>query len=90
MNSAAEKEILDRTRRIETRLTALLTATGVPTGSTKPTFRVEVRNNGSMSPHLHVESVHVSLQQVLDFMAESHITTANIIHHGKHLCALAL
>lgn len=51
-------EVLDRTRRIETRLTRLIQAMGFDPGSQKPQY-------DEAEGVLHVPSRHVSLQECL-------------------------
>lgn len=52
-----QKEILARSRRIETRLTSLCQFMGVPTGAQTPEY-----NNGKLTIH----SAHTSVKELLD------------------------
>lgn len=54
-------EILHRARRIETRVTQVLNAIGVPTRATPPKFSISAG-----SAQLHVASPHISLKEILD------------------------
>lgn len=58
MNDAHAREILDRARRIETRVTRIAKAMGVDPGETQPSFDPEYRT-------LSVPSRHISLQDCL-------------------------
>jgi len=53
------QEVLDRTRRIETRLTQLLIASGEKPHSTPPRFVEELRG-------IELSSPHTSLKEILD------------------------
>ena len=86
-NETALKEILDRTRRLETRFTSYLAAQGMNTGSVRPTFKAH-RDNQHVT--IHCESIHVTLAQIVQFMRDNEIQAAGLVAHNKPIGALAL
>ena len=86
-NENALKEILDRTRRLETRFTSYLAAQGMNTGSVRPTFKLH-REDQHVT--IHCESIHVTLAQLVQFMRDNNVQAAALLAHNKSIGALAL
>lgn len=63
-----DKELVQRVRRIETRLTQLMTAMGVPTSAQKPAFNKKPGEH----PILLLPSPHSSLKEIADAIPDQH------------------
>ncbi len=65
---AAVREILSRSRRTETRLTAFMGAMGVGTPSQHPQFYPE---EPGLPPRMEIPSPHTSLKDIVDRIPET-------------------
>ena len=73
----AQQEILQRSRRIETRLTSLIVAMGYDTEAQRPTYE-----NG----RVQLPSPHTSIQQVIDSIPENSVGSVRV-YIGDRLVA---
>jgi len=74
-----EKEMLDRLRRIETRLTSFLHSQGVNTNSAMPVF------SGNC---VTIPSMACSLKDILGAIPEGYGMSINVIHADEHVATL--
>lgn len=74
-------EILDRTRRIETRLTKLIESQGIDSGTKKPRWDGET---------IHLASLEISLKELITLVPASHRHGAEVQveRKGKLVCCI--
>jgi hypothetical protein len=73
-------EVLDRSRRIETRLTGFLEAQGYDTRVRRPVFK---------DGELHVQSAGISLSECMAALPEWHRDETAVVFNGEVLCWIA-
>ena len=78
-HAAAQREMLSRTRRIETRLTQTMVALGIDTQAQQPTFEERPNACGLLS----IPSLHTSIKQIMAALPAKWDGWVDIIHNGE-------
>ena len=84
--NADTKEIRDRVRRIETRLTTFLVAQGVDTGAQKPRFEP----HPGQRAYLHLPSRHTSIEECRAAIPDTYFGAVTLLIGGEELGTLSL
>lgn len=87
MTDTITKEILSRTRRIETRLTQFMIAQGVDTFSQKAAFAPSQDSNVG---HIAAPSGHCSIKELLDSVPEGWHGRVDVFVGGDRLTTLVV
>jgi hypothetical protein len=82
-----EREVVDRLRRIETRVTQIAIASGVRTDHERPVFHADVRTD---TARITVPSQHTSLKEILDSVPPGWQGSAGVYIGNELLMDIAL
>lgn len=84
MSPEHEKEVLDRIRRIETRVTATASAVGVKTGK-KPEFSGDPLGG---LPEVRLPSIHTPMRDIIDSIPDTCDTPVKVMLGDVELATL--
>ena len=79
------REIRDRTKRIETRLTQTMVAQGIPTRAQQPEF---FPGSAVRNPYVLIPSPHTSIKEVVDSIPENCNEEVGIYLKGEAVARL--